>query len=210
MNKMNSKFLLPIVPKPPEGEATVLYSHTDFKEPFLKSDGYIDLCCGKCSNLLCESLYPDQIENLLLLCPKCQEYNAIVSISTLEQIVVRLQALPEPSNTVGFLRDYFNSVIEKDFRSENFVSEIRDIRPELGWIDDLIVPTNPGELFTLLTFLLTFFIWWQGRKQKSTESPSVIVNNFFDENIKYKGIKRNERCPCGSGKKFKYCHGSIS
>ena len=29
------------------------------------------------------------------------------------------------------------------------------------------------------------------------------------ENIETKKVGRNEKCPCGSGKKFKYCHGSI-
>ena len=25
----------------------------------------------------------------------------------------------------------------------------------------------------------------------------------------YKKVGRNEKCPCGSGKKFKFCHGNI-
>jgi uncharacterized protein len=28
-----------------------------------------------------------------------------------------------------------------------------------------------------------------------------------EEQEKYAGVGRNEPCPCGSGKKFKYCHG---
>ncbi|MDD2745415.1 MAG: SEC-C metal-binding domain-containing protein [Candidatus Gracilibacteria bacterium] len=37
----------------------------------------------------------------------------------------------------------------------------------------------------------------------------VRVNNTpatLDPNI-FKGIGRNDVCPCGSGKKFKHCHG---
>ncbi len=30
-----------------------------------------------------------------------------------------------------------------------------------------------------------------------------------NENVDYKKVGRNDRCPCGSGKKFKHCHGSI-
>ena len=26
----------------------------------------------------------------------------------------------------------------------------------------------------------------------------------------YAGVGRNEPCPCGSGKKFKHCHGKLS
>ena len=36
---------------------------------------------------------------------------------------------------------------------------------------------------------------------------------FKEENIKdktdYKKVGRNDKCPCGSGKKFKHCHGNI-
>ena len=33
----------------------------------------------------------------------------------------------------------------------------------------------------------------------------------FKENKKrdFKKVGRNEKCPCGSGKKFKFCHGTI-
>ena len=30
-----------------------------------------------------------------------------------------------------------------------------------------------------------------------------------DESTNYKNVGRNEKCPCGSGKKFKHCHGSL-
>ena len=52
-----------------------------------------------------------------------------------------------------------------------------------------------------------------------------IIKNFFNLNIVIqekqaedtqeeivpteKKIGRNEKCPCGSGKKFKFCHGNV-
>ena len=30
-----------------------------------------------------------------------------------------------------------------------------------------------------------------------------------DESTNYKNVGRNKKCPCGSGKKFKHCHGSL-
>ena len=30
---------------------------------------------------------------------------------------------------------------------------------------------------------------------------------FYDKNGKLKKVGRNEPCPCGSGKKYKKCHG---
>ena len=35
-------------------------------------------------------------------------------------------------------------------------------------------------------------------------------NMVKDEKVEeHKKVGRNERCPCGSGKKFKHCHGNV-
>ncbi len=41
--------------------------------------------------------------------------------------------------------------------------------------------------------------------QREEENPSAKG----DEMKKFKNVGRNEKCPCGSGKKFKYCHGFV-
>ena len=40
-------------------------------------------------------------------------------------------------------------------------------------------------------------------KEKSSQQSESLKNNDF------KKVGRNEKCPCGSGKKFKHCHGNI-
>ena len=54
---------------------------------------------------------------------------------------------------------------------------------------------------------------WEIRKEKYSETNYEFGNN---ENLltkypslpeEYKGVGRNEKCPCGSGLKFKKCHG---
>ena len=43
-------------------------------------------------------------------------------------------------------------------------------------------------------------------------SPNDKEKHQEDEKIKdmsFKKVGRNEKCPCGSGKKFKYCHGNV-
>lgn len=39
--------------------------------------------------------------------------------------------------------------------------------------------------------------------------PSIKTIDYVHEadQIKYAGVQRNDLCPCGSGKKFKHCHG---
>ncbi len=39
--------------------------------------------------------------------------------------------------------------------------------------------------------------------EENPKEKKVTGNNNF------KKVGRNEKCPCGSGKKFKHCHGSI-
>ena len=43
----------------------------------------------------------------------------------------------------------------------------------------------------------------------SEEQKKVEQNNKVKLEKDFKKVGRNERCPCGSGKKFKYCHGNI-
>ena len=43
----------------------------------------------------------------------------------------------------------------------------------------------------------------------SEEQKKVEQNNKVKLEKDFKKVGRNERCPCGSGKKFKYCHGDI-
>ena len=45
-----------------------------------------------------------------------------------------------------------------------------------------------------------------GRKRVVEATPSLPAA-FYDENGKLKKVGRNEPCPCGSGKKYKKCHG---
>ena len=56
----------------------------------------------------------------------------------------------------------------------------------------------------LIKFLLNLNIVISDQKEKEETTDSK------DTNLKEeKKVGRNEKCPCGSGKKFKYCHGSV-
>ena len=43
----------------------------------------------------------------------------------------------------------------------------------------------------------------------STEEKNENEEEKIKENKSEKKVGRNEKCPCGSGKKFKHCHGNI-
>ena len=41
------------------------------------------------------------------------------------------------------------------------------------------------------------------------EKDGKIEKNEEVNNDKFQKVGRNDKCPCGSGKKFKHCHGNI-
>ena len=55
----------------------------------------------------------------------------------------------------------------------------------------------------LIKLLLNLNIVMSSETQNSTEKKKD------KENVDYRKVGRNEKCPCGSGKKFKHCHGNI-
>jgi len=57
----------------------------------------------------------------------------------------------------------------------------------------------------LIKFLLNLNIVVNNEKRKKEDEDKEITSIDKSE----KKIGRNEKCPCGSGKKFKYCHGNI-
>ena len=54
----------------------------------------------------------------------------------------------------------------------------------------------------LIKFLLNLNIVVSS--EEKTKEKDAAMENKSD-----KKVGRNEKCPCGSGKKFKYCHGNI-
>ena len=58
----------------------------------------------------------------------------------------------------------------------------------------------------LIKFLLNvnIVVSNDGQKKEGTEKNEIISQNKSE-----KKVGRNEKCPCGSGKKFKHCHGNI-
>ena len=61
-----------------------------------------------------------------------------------------------------------------------------------------------------------FLSFLQEQKEKMAEDTSETEDGLEDadqESLKkdlFEGIGRNEVCPCGSGKRFKHCHGAIA
>ena len=55
----------------------------------------------------------------------------------------------------------------------------------------------------LIKFLLNLNIVVSNEKQSEEVEKEKVLSR------EEKKVGRNEKCPCGSGKKFKHCHGNI-
>lgn len=97
--------------------------------------------------------------------------------------------------------------------------EIRQETPEASGLADLLVPTNAGEFYAFLGFLLALITFLQMMRGSNRKAGSTVINNFyysaepetaaFYAAYRQGGLKRKDPCPCGSGKKFKNCHGDL-
>ena len=59
-------------------------------------------------------------------------------------------------------------------------------------------------LFKLKSDLVTILLNLQ-----VVEEEKQPIENSSKKDISFKKVGRNEPCPCNSGKKYKYCHGSL-
>lgn len=197
---------LPVIPPPPNGTASVFVAGDGFEGPFFNGDGPIDLVCGQCLHTLCHAMHPGQMENLVLLCPSCKQHNIVISIPSLESFVAQTQALPTAAETINQLKTVLQEAQEKKSSQPDVMALVEQVAPDLSAIKELLVPKTPGDFYGLLGFVIGFLAWLQSRKP-SQQQPSVVINNYFSSQDPFKGAKANSPCPCGSGKKYKKCHG---
>ncbi len=207
LSSQRATFVLPVVPPPAVDDAAVFVAGAGFMGPFFRGSGPIDLLCGRCRLLLGERLEPGQTENLVLRCPRCQAHNALISVPSLETFVDRLQSTLAGPADLKHLTHVLQQGQARGSSSSDIVAEIEQRLPDLGWMRDLLVPTNAGEFYALLAFLIAFLVWFQTKKQATAQPASVVVNNFFQSHDPPRKVGRNDICPCGSGRKFKQCHG---
>ena len=98
-----------------------------------------------------------------------------------------LQYLEQLRQVIG-LRQYGQKDPLSEFKKEAFVL-----------FEGLLNKIKSDVIRLLLN--LNIVVSDNGRK-KNDEDNNVSNNNF-------KKVGRNEKCPCGSGKKFKHCHGNV-
>jgi preprotein translocase subunit SecA len=87
-----------------------------------------------------------------------------------------------------------------------------------------LLPKTRRDYYALVAILIMILTLWVGKetldKTESAPAPptEAQVQQIVDDTLKDQGtaptpiraekIGRNEQCPCGSGKKYKFCHGA--
>lgn len=109
-----------------------------------------------------------------------------------------IDALDQLRNSVG-LRGYAQNNPIVEYQSEGF----RMFQDMIGSIE-----------FDVTRTLMKAQIHEQERERASQHATTTAEQNISaqhvpmnNESSEYQGIKRNDKCPCGSGMKFKNCHG---
>ena len=159
-------------------------------------------------------------------CPKCGHMADILDATTDSQGNLHFsksafKVLNSPAVDSTTL-EKLKTIIAKQQKTEkphkeNLIQSIRDETPEISELAELLTPTNAGEFYGLLSFLIALIIFIQTMRNSSKEPAPVIINNFngagcSEETIYNAGyqagaLRRKSPCPCGSGKKYKNCHG---
>ncbi|MCC9856088.1 preprotein translocase subunit SecA, partial [Streptococcus agalactiae] len=111
-----------------------------------------------------------------------------------------IDALDQLRNSVG-LRGYAQNNPIVEYQSEGF----RMFQDMIGSIE-----------FDVTRTLMKAQIHEQERERASQHATTTAEQNISAQHVpmnnespEYQGIKRNDKCPCGSGMKFKNCHGLI-
>ena len=146
-----------------------------------------------------ESDYKKELEDLFLNKKQSRidllgsEENKILEKKIFLQIIdyswrSHLQYLEQLRQVIG-LRQYGQKDPLSEFKKEAFVL-----------FEGLLTKIK----YDVIRLLLNLNIVVSSKDENKDEK--VVQNKKVND---YKKVGRNEKCPCGSGKKFKHCHGSI-
>ena len=197
---------LPVIPEPAHGTRSIFVQPvSDRPHPFFRGSGPAGLLCGQCTFKLAQGLGAGQIQNLVLKCPKCESYNDIPFIPALESLVSELLVAPDPIAKAVALKAKIEVARDSGANPRAVVEAVQGDSDALAKLLLLLEPKSAGDFYSMLACIVAFLAFLVALKQLS--SPAVIVNQYFTSQGGPSAASRNATCPCGSGKKFKLCHG---
>ena len=160
-------------------------------------------------NITGNSLSDDELSNLAL--KKNDEFSKSLKDLFFNKQKSRIDLIGEEQNK-DFEKKIFLQIIDFSWRSH--IQYLEQLRQVIGL-------RQYGQKDPLSEFKKEAFILFEGLLAKIKNDIVKLLLNLNiivpegkdnikkDEFTNYKNVGRNEKCPCGSGKKFKHCHGSL-
>jgi hypothetical protein len=168
------------------------------------------------------------------ICPECGASARVLggSYHIAKDTIELLQGPERTVSELERLRDILREGRESGANPEEVRRAVQREFP--GWgqaLTQLLVPKTPGEFYGLLSLIVAIIgvlLAYERSEQARDAEPDQIINNItvVQEAAPVPGqpqvtpsaagptnpahgerIGRNEPCPCGSGQKFKKCHG---
>ena len=191
-------------------------------------DAQIPAICEKCGkisfNVSVKSNADIQNAEGNYLCPFCQKGQAFLRFDVykiINNLVDDIQNVtPERLVEIKGLLNQYNNPVINNLTFNGISSEIVDKAPELKSLKDL-VPKTRMEAYAVIGIFLTIvtIVLGQLLSNGKVDKQSVLnegcpkpvkntaVKKVLGSAYDFKLVSRNEKCTCGSGKKYKYCHG---
>ncbi len=160
-------------------------------------------------NITGNSLSDDQLSNLAL--KKSDEFSKSLKDLFFNKQKSRIDLIGEEQNK-DLEKKIFLQIIDFSWRSH--IQYLEQLRQVIGL-------RQYGQKDPLSEFKKEAFVLFEGLLGKIKNDivklllnlnivvPTENDNIKKDEFTNYKNVGRNEKCPCGSGKKFKHCHGGL-
>ena len=159
-------------------------------------------------------------------CPRCKSVGARVLEGTMnidKDTIEILQQTEATAEQLARLAELLRKAQEQKQPAQEIAAEIERELPGLSVIAKrLLIPKNAGELWSLVGAVAataTLLIALKSQPTKTVyEDRSVHQMTVYSAPLNpsqpavahpTKKVGRNEPCPCGSGKRYKHCHGAI-
>ena len=152
-------------------------------------------------------------------CPKCGGMGHIIDgiYDFIGNSIRVIQNNGYNRTRIVLFRETIQKAKDLKLEPEQVVDEIQKSYPDFSAVLS-IIPRDPAGFWTFIGALIALLTYLQLQFVKPLPQQNV-VNNFFNyyysqqqttpkgPNRRSDKVGRNDKCPCGSGIKFKKCHG---
>lgn len=197
---------------------------------------YVPAFCNTCGTIFSSGIFIENCVNMTLSlsgntagpCPKCGGIGHIPD-GVFSFIGDTIKILNAPERTTEELQYLFKILKTQQKENINIYSlqqKVEEESPQLSPVVNALLK-NKQDVYQWITIIIMVLQLILGKQSPPTQINNSIqttqVINYIYQNsdkesgqteqtnqFKNKKIGRNEKCPCGSGKKYKCCHGKSS